>query len=78
MIQFLEHSHKSAFEDIELTKLSDNSIQMRTIGCTAQKAAKKRGMGYYNCGREKPDATQRIFWPHRFDGAGGQDIYAAD
>lgn len=39
--QFLKHSHELTFEDIEQTKLSDNSIRMRTIGCTAQKAVKK-------------------------------------
>ena len=51
VMQFLKYSHWSAFEDIELTKLSDKSLRMRTIGCTAQKAAKKRGMDCYDCSK---------------------------
>ncbi|MGC9324821.1 MAG: DUF6125 family protein [Desulfomonilia bacterium] len=50
LIRFLEHSHWCAFEDIEITKLSDTSFRMRTQNCTAQKAAKKWGMEYYDCG----------------------------
>ena len=51
MIQFLRHSHWAAFEDLELTKLSDKSLRMRTLGCTTQKAAKKWGMECYECGQ---------------------------
>ncbi|MDT8272079.1 MAG: DUF6125 family protein [Desulfomonilia bacterium] len=50
LIQFLEHSHWAAFEDVELTRLSDTSLRMRTRNCTAQKAAKKWGMDFYECG----------------------------
>jgi transcription termination factor NusB len=49
LIQFLDHSHWRVFEDIDLTKLSDRQLRMRTFGCTAQKAAKKWGMECYNC-----------------------------
>ena len=50
LIQFLEHSHWCAFENIEITKLSDTRMRMRTLDCTAQKAAKKWGMDCYECG----------------------------
>ena len=50
LIRFLEHSHWCAFENIEVTKLSDTSLRMRTLNCTAQKAARKWGMEFYECG----------------------------
>ena len=49
LISFLEHSHWCAFEDIEITKISKSSFRMRTLNCTAQKAAKKWGMDFYEC-----------------------------
>ncbi len=51
MVQFLRHSHWSAFENLELTKLSGSSLRMRTHGCTAQKAVKKWGREYHECGK---------------------------
>lgn len=51
ILQFLRHSHWSAFENLELTRISNESIRMRTIGCTAQKAAKKWGMEYHDCSK---------------------------
>ena len=50
LMEFLRHSHWRAFEDLEITKISDKQISMRTVGCTAQKAAKKWGVEYYPCG----------------------------
>lgn len=50
LIQFLEHSHWCAFEEIEIIKLSDTRMTMRTLNCTAQKAAKKWGKDCYECG----------------------------
>ena len=50
LIRFLEHSHWCAFEDIQITKLSDTSMRMSTVNCTSQLAAKKWGMEYYDCG----------------------------
>jgi hypothetical protein len=50
-ICFLERSHWAVFEDVELTKISDSELRMRTRGCTSQKAARKWGMGYYECGQ---------------------------
>jgi len=51
LVKYIEHSHWCAFEDIELTRISDNRLRMRTLGCTAQKAARKFGMGHYACGK---------------------------
>ena len=48
---FVRHSHWCAFEEIELTPLSDHSLRMRTLGCTAQKAAQKWGLSHYDCGQ---------------------------
>jgi len=50
LIQFLEHSHWCAFEQIEIMKLSDTRMRMRTLNCTSQKAAKKWGSDFYECG----------------------------
>ncbi len=47
---FLKHSHWAVFETIEIAELSSNSFRMRTIDCSAQKAARKWGMTYYDCG----------------------------
>lgn len=49
LIQFLEHSHWCAFEDILIEKISDKSFTMATKGCSSQKAAQKWGMGHYDC-----------------------------
>ncbi|MBN2033268.1 MAG: hypothetical protein JW836_08335 [Deltaproteobacteria bacterium] len=50
LIRFLKHSHWCAFEQIEITKVSDIAMRMRTLNCTAQRAAKKWGMECYECG----------------------------
>jgi len=73
---FVRHSHWCAFEDIELTPFSDKRLRMRTLGCTAQKAARKWGMSHYDCSQSglrlrigffrqvHPDANvERIFTP---------------
>ncbi|MFW6334395.1 MAG: DUF6125 family protein [Desulfosalsimonas sp.] len=46
---FLKHSHWCAFENIEITTLSGSQLRMRTLNCTAQKAAKKWGHEFYDC-----------------------------
>ncbi len=61
IIQFLRHSHWSAFENLELTKLSDKRLRTRTIGCTTQKAAKKWGRDYYDCSRGATVLRQGFF-----------------
>ena len=50
LIRYLEHSHWCAFENIEITWLSESSIRMVTRDCTSQKAARKWGMSHYDCG----------------------------
>jgi len=50
LIEFVRHSHWCAFEDLEITKISDKQIMMRTVGCSAQKAAKRWGLDHYACG----------------------------
>jgi len=47
---FVRHSHWCAFERIELDVLSDTRLRMRTLDCTAQKAARKWGVSHYDCG----------------------------
>jgi hypothetical protein len=51
IVEFLKRSHWAAFEDLELKKISDTELRMRTKNCTAQKASKKWGMEYYECGK---------------------------
>ena len=49
LIQLLKHSHWAVFENIEVKKLTEKSFRMRTVECSAQRAAKRRGMSYYDC-----------------------------
>jgi len=50
LIRLVKHSHWAVFENIEITKLTKKSFRMRTIECSTQKAAKRWGMEYYDCG----------------------------
>jgi hypothetical protein len=76
LTRFLKYSHWAIFENIEITELTTNSFRMRTLDCSAQSAAKRWGMEYYDCGIEglrirsaffkgiNPKAkVQRIFTP---------------
>lgn len=54
LIQLLKHSHWAVFENIEVEKLTEKSFKMRTTECSSQRAAKRWGMEYYDCG---PTAT---------------------
>jgi len=47
---FLKYSHWSIFEDIEIADLTPSSFRMRTVDCSAQRAAKRWGLEYYDCG----------------------------
>jgi len=49
LINLLRHSHWAVFENIEVEKLDGRSFRMRTIDCSAQRAAKKWGMEHYDC-----------------------------
>jgi hypothetical protein len=50
LTRFLKYSHWSIFEDIEIADLTPSSFRMRTIDCSAQRAAKRWGLEYYDCG----------------------------
>jgi len=50
LARFLQYSHWAIFENIEIAELTANSFRMRTLDCSAQRAAKKYGMEYYDCG----------------------------
>jgi len=50
LARYLRHSHWAIFENIEVTELTATSFRMRTLDCTAQKAARKQGMEHYDCG----------------------------
>ena len=54
LIELAKHSHWAVFENIELEKLTEKSFRMRTTECSSQRAAKRWGMEYYDCG---PTAT---------------------
>jgi hypothetical protein len=51
LIASVKLSHWQAFENIDIEKLSEADFKMRTIDCSAQKAAKRWGMPYYSCGQ---------------------------
>jgi hypothetical protein len=50
LARFLKYSHWAIFENIEIAQLTANSLRMRTVDCSAQRAAKRWGLGYYDCG----------------------------
>jgi len=50
LIRLVKHSHWAVFENIEITQLTEKSFRMRTIECSTQKAAKRWGMDFYDCG----------------------------
>jgi hypothetical protein len=50
LARFLKYSHWAIFENIEIAELTANTFRMRTLNCSAQSAAKKWGMEYYDCG----------------------------
>jgi len=76
LVKFLKYSHWAIFENIEIAELTANSFRMRTLDCSAQKAAKRRGTEYYDCriegmrirsgffkGINRKAKVQRIFTP---------------
>jgi len=50
LVRFLQHSHWAIFENIEIAEVTASSFRMRTLDCSAQRAAKKWGLEYYDCG----------------------------
>lgn len=49
LIHLLRHSHWAVFENIEARRLTERSFIMRTIECSAQRAAQRSGTEYYDC-----------------------------
>ncbi len=49
LARYLKYSHWAIFENIEIGELTESSFRMRTLDCSAQRAAKKWGMQYYDC-----------------------------
>lgn len=85
LAKFLQYSHWAVFENIEIAELRPDSFKMRTLDCTAQRAAKRWGMEYYDCGATamrirsgffkglNPKAeVQRIFTPPEAGPSGTQ------
>jgi len=83
LARFLRYSHWAIFENIEIADLTANSFRMRTLDCSAQRAAKRWGLDYYDCGAGglrirngffkgiNPEAkVQRIFTPPEATPAG--------
>jgi hypothetical protein len=50
LARFLRYSHWAIFENIEIAGLTADSFIMRTLDCSAQRAAKRWGLDYYDCG----------------------------
>ena len=50
LASFLKYSHWAIFENIEIAELTADHFMMRTLDCSAQRAAKRRGLDYYDCG----------------------------
>ena len=48
--KYLKYSHWAIFENIEIVEMTASTFRIRTLDCSAQRAAKKWGMQYYNCG----------------------------
>ena len=47
--KYLKYSHWAIFENIEIVEMTASSFRMCTLDCSAQRAAKKWGMQYYDC-----------------------------
>jgi len=50
LAEYLKYSHWTIFEIIEIAERTPTSFRMRTLDCSAQRAAKRYGREYYDCG----------------------------
>ncbi|MFC1927393.1 DUF6125 family protein [Chloroflexota bacterium] len=50
LARLLKYSHWAIFENIEIAGLTADHFIMRTLDCSAQRAAKRWGLEYYDCG----------------------------
>ncbi len=91
LTRFLEYSHWAIFENIEIAELTANSFRMRTLDCSAQSAAKRWGMEYYDCrtgglrirsgffkGINPKAKVQRIFTPAEARPEGTRSIVSCE
>lgn len=62
LIKMLKHSHWCAFENMQTERLTDKSFLMRTVDCTTQQAAKKRGEKCYDCTTDANRLLRQAFF----------------
>jgi hypothetical protein len=91
LARFLRYSHWAIFENIEIAELTGNSFRMRTLNCSAQRAAKRWGLDYYDCaagglrirygfynGVNPKAKVQRIFTPPEVGSEGRPAIVSCE
>ena len=91
LASFLKYSHWAIFENIEIAELTGSSFRMRTLDCSAQRAAKRYGLEYYDCrtggtrirngffrGINSRAQVQRIFTPAESRPEGRPDIVSCE
>jgi len=91
LTRFLQYSHWAIFENIEITELTADSFRMHTLDCSAQSAAKRWGMEYYDCkiaglrirsgffkGINPKAKVQRIFTPPEARPEGTRAIFSCE
>lgn len=85
LTRFLKYSHWAIFENIEIAGLTADSFRMRTVDCSAQRAARRWGLEYYDCttgglrirkgffkGINPGAGVQRVFTPPEGGPEGGR------
>ena len=91
LTKYLQYSHWAIFENIEIVEMTASSFRMRTLDCSAQRAAKKWGMQYYDCrsgglqirtgffkGINTKSKVQRIFTPPEAKPEGTRSIVSCE
>jgi hypothetical protein len=91
LVRFLKYSHWVIFENIEIAGPTPDSFTMRTLDCSAQRAAKRWGLDYYDCkagglrvrngffkGINPRARVQRIFTPPEAGPEGGPAIASCE
>ena len=76
MMKVLKHSHWFAFEDMQVEKLTDKCIRMRTIDCSTQRAMKEMGGASYDCTGPRNRAVRRGFFTEINSSAKVKRIFA--
>jgi hypothetical protein len=91
LAKYLKYSHWAIFENIEIVQPTASSFRMRTLDCSAQRAARKWGMQYYDCrsggfqirtgffkGINAKAKVQRIFTPPEVKPEGKRAIISCE